>query len=488
MKFLGLRLDEHDSNVTYTDGKKVKYFKSERYHQVKHHGYNNLHQWQECLKLWNVKLEDIDAIAIVIDPEWHVNESFTTNANFLYEQIILKSSPFDNISCPIFRVDHHYAHALSLWPLVDNINTHIVMDGWGDHEKSFSFIQSDKLLDSKTVREMESIGRIFAEVGFRFGMKGHAQDFAGKLMGLKSYGKIKEELFDNFKNYTLLDSSKIYSSFENDVDWLCTIHSKFEKLFPKFFKKYIFHDEVFGYSGGIAQNTVINSEIKKQFKNIHIPPHCPDEGLSLGCVEFLRKYYNQEIFDKTNFPFWQSDESPKSHPSDSTIKKVSEYLADGKIIAWYQGNGEVGPRALGNRSILMNPSIKNGKQILNEKVKHREHYRPFGASILKEEVSNYFNWDGESPYMLYVADILTDDLPSITHIDNTCRMQTVSESQIHFRRLIESFKDLTGIPILLNTSLNIGGKPIAGNIEDAINLYKHEDVDVLVVGDEILSK
>ena len=101
-------------------------------------------------------------------------------------------------------------------------------------------------------------------------------------------------------------------------------------------------------------------------------------------------------------------------------------LADGKIVGWYQGHGEVGPRALGNRSILMDPSVKDGKDIINDKVKHREMFRPFGASILSDELKNYFDWEYESPYMLYVMDVKDKfSFGSITHFDGTCRPQTV---------------------------------------------------------------
>ena len=487
MKFLGLRLDEHDSNITFTDGDKVRYFKSERFNQIKHHGYNNLYSWQECLDLWDVKLEDIDAIAIVIDPEWHVNESFTTHPNILYERIKLKSTPFDNVKCPIFRIDHHYAHALSLWPVNNSINTYIIMDGYGDHEKSFSLIENDSLIHYETVRNLESIGRVLAEVGFRFGMTGHPQDFAGKLMGLQSYGKLDFELLQELEKYnSLYDTAKIYSTFNESEDWLRTVHSKFENLFVKFFDDNLNREETIGYSGGIAQNIVINSKLKEKFQNIHIPPHCPDEGLSLGCVEFLRKYYNQDKFDNSGFPFWQSDESPDTKPSNSTLEKVSEYLAEGKIIAWYQGNGEVGPRALGNRSILMNPAVKDGKNILNSRVKKREYYRPFGASILENHATKYFNCSTSSPYMLYSMEVLTNDFPSITHVDNTCRVQTVSDGS--FAELLEVFNKKTGIPVLLNTSLNIAGKPIAGKIEDAVNLFRNNDIDILVIGDEVVTK
>ena len=165
-----------------------------------------------------------------------------------------------------------------------------------------------------------------------------------------------------------------------------------EKVYVDTFERYTEVDDVICYSGGVAQNTVINSEIRKVRPDLHIPPHCNDSGLSLGAVEFLRRYYDQEDFDTTGFPFWQDDEAPSTPPSIKTIKETAERLARGEIVAWYQGHGEVGPRALGNRSILMNPSVENGKSVINGKVKNREFYRPFGASVLEEKAKNYFDF------------------------------------------------------------------------------------------------
>jgi len=130
----------------------------------------------------------------------------------------------------------------------------------------------------------------------------------------------------------------------------------------------------------------------------------------------------------------------------------------------------------------MNPTIKNGKDILNSQVKHREWFRPFGASILEEYTSQYFDWDQTSPYMLYVMDIRDkESFPAITHVDGTCRIQTVSQELEDYYALIDEFKKLTGIPMLLNTSLNVNGKPIAGHISD----MKDINVDVKVVGNHM---
>jgi carbamoyltransferase len=135
---------------------------------------------------------------------------------------------------------------------------------------------------------------------------------------------------------------------------------------------------------------------------------------------------------------------------------------------------------------LMSPLSEDGKDIINSKVKHREWFRPFGASVLDKDVSNYFDWEGESPYMLYVADVKEPDrFPSITHFDGTCRMQTVSSNHEDYYQLIEEFESLTGVPMLLNTSLNNGGRPIAGRIADALELYYQTELDTLVLGDSV---
>ncbi|NDD59261.1 MAG: hypothetical protein EBZ47_08465, partial [Chlamydiae bacterium] len=161
---------------------------------------------------------------------------------------------------------------------------------------------------------------------------------------------------------------------------------------------------------------------------------------------------------------------------------------EGKIVAWYQGHGEIGPRALGHRSILMDPRIQNGKDIIN-RVKNREFYRPFGTSVLSEYAKEYFDLNFENPYMLYLGTTQKSNLQSITHVDGTCRAQTVNESfDYAFRKLLEFFHELSGCPVLLNTSLNEAGKPIAGWIDNAINLFKSTAIDVLVIGDTIYKK
>jgi len=263
------------------------------------------------------------------------------------------------------------------------------------------------------------------------------------------------------------------------LDWARTIHDKVSDILIEFFEDITDknYDASISYSGGVAQNVIWNTALKNKFPNLVIPPHCNDEGLSLGALEYLRVKNNLPPFSINNFPFCQSDESPSSTPSKETIERTAQLLQQGKVVGWYQGHGEIGPRALGHRSILMNPEIPNAREIVN-KIKKRENYRPFGASILKDFQKKYFNTDIDNPYMQYIG--YSDKYKSITHIDGSCRYQTVDGKTI-FHRLLQEFYELTGCPILLNTSLNINGKPILGTAQ----YVKELGLDAMVIGNNI---
>jgi carbamoyltransferase len=293
------------------------------------------------------------------------------------------------------------------------------------------------------------------------------------------------KIFSDRKYFTLNTTEE-----KTQLNRLASVHNKCENIILNFFKENANVNEHVSFSGGIAQNSVINGTLQKEFSNLIIPPHCPDDGLSLGLIEFLRQNYNQEPFENNNFPYWQDDFCPTSFPSDDTINQAAEYLAKGKIVGWYQGHGELGPRALGNRSILMNPTVKNGKNILNEKVKRREWFRPFGATILEEYVSDYFNFKGKSEYMLFVTEIFEKEkFSSITHVDNSCRIQTLNYKNNNFYyMLLNKFYNLTGIPMLLNTSLNMNGFPICSKPFQALQIFYTTELDVLVIGNELYKK
>ena len=312
-------------------------------------------------------------------------------------------------------------------------------------------------------------------------------------MGLQSYGRVLKD-FKSLLNYDMYSINKLFDK-NNDLankqplDWIRTVHSKVNEVLINFFEKITNkdYDAYISYSGGVAQNVLWNTELKNKFKNLIIPPHCNDEGLSLGALEYLRIKNNLPKFKINNFPYVQSDEKPTEVADQSTIIETAEHLKNNKIVAWYQNNGEIGPRALGNRSLLLNPLIKDGKDVINN-IKKRESYRPFGASILKEHVKEYFDTDIDNPYMLYVGNTTKNNLKCITHVDGTCRFQSVDKNNEIYYNLITEFYKKTGCPLILNTSFNINGKPIMSKISDAKYFFNNSDIDVLVVGNKIYKK
>ena len=497
-KLLGLRLCEHDSNLSFYDGSKIHYLKTERLYKQKHHAYNNLYGWQSDIKKkFNIDPNEIDEIAIVVDP-WIYNLPLD-NEEF-YPAINFNHLP---VNSKVYRVNHHLCHALSCWPLYKNRPKYeIIIDGFGDANNAWTVIINDKIHKRGYADKNGSLGLAMANIGKAFQI--HSQqvyDIAGKLMGLQSYGNILPE-FKNSLNYNIYSIDKLFN-FNNYIeykenkllaelqplDWIRTVHDKVSEVLINFFEEVTNkdYDAVISYSGGVAQNVIWNTALKNKFKNLIIPPHCNDEGLSLGAIEYLRVKNNLPKFKLDHFPYVQSDETPDTEPSDITIEQTAEHLKEGKIVAWYQGKGEIGPRALGNRSLLINPLITDGKNTIN-KVKKREAYRPFGASILKEYVKDYFNTDIENPFMLYVGNVNRDNLQSVTHIDKTCRFQGVDKTNKIYYQLINKFFKKTGCPLILNTSLNINGKPIMSSTKDAIDYFINSDIDILVIGNKIFKK
>lgn len=264
-------------------------------------------------------------------------------------------------------------------------------------------------------------------------------------------------------------------------------------------------------AGGVALNSVTNYKILEQtpFKEVFVVPATGDNGTAIGAA--LYGYYhilkqprimNQKLFNPYLGIEYRDGlviENLKKYgdriswiSADNVFKEAANLLAQGKIIGWFQGRSEIGPRALGNRSILADPRDKSMKDKINSKVKHREAFRPFAPIILEEKQSEYFSTAHPSYYMLFVPEInesKRDEIPAVTHVDGSGRLQTVSR-QINKKlyQLVEAFYTLTGTPVLLNTSFNDNGEPIVETPEDAIRCFLNTDLDLLVINDFIISK
>jgi carbamoyltransferase len=478
----------HDGSITYYDGKKIQYVKMERLTKIKHDAFILDEQIQNILKyILNTSIDKIDEICLI---------GISENVNDFCNKYKHK-----NISV----IDHHYAHSLSAEFLYGKGDINIVIDGEGDNGAVWSVYKKNNLIEQftwfdKTKNENFAGPGLFIEffLGFYCGVNKNtiSIDAAGKFMSLQTYGNINEDFLKvlisndlNMKNFHIMEY--IFNEIDGKIPKLDigrTFHYFVEKyLLPNFFSQYCKSNDKILYSGGVAQNIVWNTELKKLFPNLMVAPHSYDGGLSLGGIEYLRRKHNISKFDITNFPYISLSEKPKEEVTIETIKKAAELLFENKIIGWYQNFAEIGPRALGNRSILMNPMIENGKELIN-KIKNREYYRPFGASVLKEHTEKYFDILWDSPHMLYTAKIKDPRLKSITHVDGTCRIQTVDKNPKHFRMLLEEFYKLTGCPILLNTSLNVAGEPIAAYTEQALRILDETNIDYMIIGNEIYEK
>lgn len=509
MKLLAIAIPHHDVNISYFDGDCLRYHKLERTKQIKRYKFDNLLDWkQEIESLWGIDLSEIDDIVLTFD----VNQLPAVIKNRFYKKVydrVINGTDLilsvDSDICDYFGIknawfiNHHYAHSQSTWMMENKpSDVSIVIDGVGDG-RTWSVFKNEQLIDFGDIK-CGSVGWGMREAGKILGLQyGHYNDIAGKVMGVQSYGIVDENFLKRLQQFDISQLNNIFSidtwlEYKQDevlakntlIDWIKTVHKRMEQVLVEHFASYAEPGDTISYTGGVAQNVIWNTVLRGYYKNIIIPPHSSDEGLSLGAIEWLRKKHKLPKLSFNNFPYCQADKAPITSPTDKTIELIATLLAEGKTVGWYQGNGEVGPRALGNRSILMDPRIRDGKQLIN-KIKKRENFRPFGASILKEKISLYFDADTDD-YMLYTSKVKTDEFPAITHIDGTCRVQTVGYNNKIFRKLLEKFYELTGCPVLLNTSLNLAGKPIAGYLDNAVEFFYSTELDCMVIGDTVYRK
>ena len=449
---VGIGKAHHDSSIcAYINGE-IKYAKYEREYGVKHAVAPNDWYYKK-LKQWNINNVDL-----FVEPD---------------------------------AIDHHVAHAWSNSEFTPESQA-FVLDGYGTDGYTSMTYSNGEIHRSKELSPAICMNYIGVELGFSNGLLN--LDNAGKVMGLVPYGKPDWELFDLYRELVpksirpliskLNPSKSITKEVMNNV---ATIN---ELCFQDLLNRIAALDKSkpIVYAGGCALNVDWNRRLLNMGYDLQIEPHVYDGGLSIGCMRQGLYTLGIEQVAINNFPYIQDDEAPSTNPTDETITKVASLLAEGKIVGWYQGHGEVGARALGNRSILMSPTVADGKDILNSKVKHREWFRPFGASVKADKAHEYFDLD-YNPYMLFTAKVLDGRLKNVTHVDGTCRHQTVTQdSNPMFYSLLDRFEDMTGIAVLLNTSLNLGGKPIAGTIAEAVDLFNTTEMDALCVGNKLYVK
>ena len=444
--------------------------------------------------------------------------------------------------------EHHMSHAAhTFYTSPFDESAILTVDGVGEWTTaSFGYAKNNSIKLTNDIRWPHSLGLFYSAFTYFLGFQVNEGEY--KLMGLSAYGKPKyydlilDNLIDVKKDGSIhLDMS--YFAFHYDKVMTNDLFAKLFGISPRkkdekaeqihfdigasaqkvledillkmvnhVYEKFKMKNLCLG--GGVALNGVANYRILKEssFDNVHIPPSPGDGGSAVGCAQYLYHIHhnNQRIVEKdmgktirenvyvgTSYydekitEFLDSKKiSYEKLERIELLKKVAQLIADGNIVGWYQGKMEWGPRALGCRSILADPRKAEMKDILNEKIKHRESFRPFAPSILEEYVSEYFEIDRSSPYMLIVVPVKKPEkIPAVTHVDGTGRLQTVNkDANPLYYDLISEFYKITGIPVIINTSMNVMGEPIVNTPEQAYNMIKKTDMDYIIMGNHLVSK
>jgi len=348
-----------------------------------------------------------------------------------------------------------------------------------------------------------------------------------ELYKINSHNEIESLIEDKYSKGSLdfvknnsVNFGKPFSGFDNK-DAAYFVQDRTEKiiidLVKKLYDKYKIDNLCL--AGGVFLNGIINKKILEQteIKNVFIPPCCDDTGQPLGNAlygnhfyfgiekEFLlnnsylgKNYSDEEILDVlekkqniSSLPYETKATEIKFEKIKNISDKVANLLADKKIVAWFQDGSEAGPRALGHRSILASPEFTETRDFINKEIKHREEWRPFAPAILENKVSQFFEIDRPSPFMLFVAkakNIAFEKMPAAVHIDRTARIQTVNKDNNLFYDLLISFEKKTGIPALLNTSLNDAGESIVESPRDALNMFCKSKIDYLIINNYLIWK
>jgi len=431
-------------------------------------------------------------------------------------------------------VRHHLAHAAGAFYSSDFDKALILtIDGYGEEQSSLVALGLDKKIE--IIDEIGlpiSLGVLYQIVTLYLGFRSYGDEY--KVMGLSSYGNRAKykHIFDELVQlgsdgkYTMVgvatpDLYQVLDDSFGAIDWVNGFSQKAadiaaalqDSLERTLMHTLAYHrsklkQESLCLSGGVALNAIANGVIKRSglFKRVFIQPAAADDGTSLGAALAL---HNQCSATSRSTPiehnFWgpsfSADQVENAlrastaaiwRKDDEVISTTAKLLSEGKLVGWFQGRMEMGPRALGARSILSDPRKELYRDRLNLKIKNRESFRPFAPSVLAEEANRFFelNGSGSDPYMITTVQVkenMRSLIPAVVHVDNTSRLQTVTETaNPRFYRLLRNYFEITGIPLLLNTSFNQAGEPIVCSPTDALNCFLRCGLDALVIEDYLV--
>jgi len=459
----------------------------------------------------------------------------------------------------LFFVEHHHSHAgAAFYPSPFTEAAVLCLDGVGEWATTSAWEgKGNSLKPLFEVQFPHSLGLLYSAFTQYLGFKVNNGEY--KLMGLSSYGepvyanKIKEHLIDikddgtfrlnleyfdfhtgnqmiNSKFESLFGSTRVlqegdYQKFHMDI--AASIQAVTEEVIFKLANTVhrITGQKNLCLAGGVALNCVANGKLLKTgpFDNIWIQPAAGDAGSAIGAslvIAYEKFGAERKVDSEDSMKGSYLGNTPTSlHPDmkvgneyddSELIDKVVDLMIEGKVVGWHQGKMEFGPRALGSRSIIADPRNEEMQKRLNLKIKKRESFRPFAASLLEEDANLFFENGHRSPYMLLVENInekrrtiktkpeinstseinsVRSDIPAVTHVDFSCRTQTVNGKwNSKYRKLIEKFKEKTNIGLIINTSFNVRGEPIVESSIDALRCFKNTDMDALVLNNRLILK
>ncbi|GAA6211409.1 carbamoyltransferase [Hyphomicrobiales bacterium 4NK60-0047b] len=502
-------------------------------------------------------------------PVWIKDKLFQKgNLIELLEEFEYATEDTSEIEDKLLFAEHHQSHAASAFfpsPFEEAII--LTMDGVGEWATaSVAIGRGNELTTVREIQFPHSLGLLYSAMTYYTGFRVNSGEY--KVMGLAPYGEpkyvdlIKNNLIDikedgsfwldqsyfNYATGLTMTSSKFHDLFgapprtsedqitQREMDLAASVQAVTEEVMLKMTESLAkeYGIKNLCLAGGVALNCVANGKVIRagSFENVWVQPAAGDAGGALGAAlaaHYIEKKQPRTV--DTNMDAMKGSYlGPEYEQSDietrltkagavfevltdeTVMTETAKCLEDGHAVGWFQGRMEFGPRALGGRSILGDPRNPEMQKTLNLKIKYRESFRPFAPSIISDEVSNYFEHEGTSPYMLVVAPVKEEHrkdtskedvglfgieklniprstIPAITHVDYSARIQTVhEETNPRYHALISAFKKQSGCPIVVNTSFNVRGEPIVNTPEDAFHCFMGTEMDTLVVGNCLMRK
>ncbi len=550
MNVVGISAFFHDAACCLLqDGKLVAAAAQERFSRRKHDRRLPVDAFVYCLREGGIDVSDVDCVAYYEQPVkklarqlWagHARDPAALDPRAPLHAI-RQGLGFEG---PIRCFDHALSHAASAYCYSGfDESALLTMDAVGEWTTiGYGHAHGNHLELFDEVQYPHSLGLLYSTLTAYLGFRVNSGEY--KLMGLAAYGKprfcsLLERLIEadegaafrlNTSYFDFGSGANLYSPALVDLlgveprdpeqaptpehaDLACSIQRLLEDQVlskARWLRTQTGSDRLC-FAGGVALNCVANGRVRREgpFAELFVPPAPGDDGGALGAAALAQIQLSAQLPGRLQHSAWgprwqgavirrQLSETPlpgriygaNGDGTGRLLKEAARRLADGQIVGWFHGPMEFGPRALGSRSILADPRSPSARERLNRQIKKREDFRPFAPSVLAEHAPRWFDLGGSSPFMQETAMVLDPEaLPAVTHVDGTARVQTVtSQDQPRFARLLQSFHEITGCPVLLNTSFNVRGEPIVCSPADALRCFVTAGLDALVLEDCLIER